>query len=213
MERRLVGRRPARIGLLGGTFDPPHLGHLQLADLAWSQLELTELRFLPVGRPPHKPDYPITADHHRCAMLERALAGRPHFQLDSTDLRRPPPHFTATLLALLRRREPEAHFWLVMGGDSLRDLLSWHEPEHVLSACRLAVLPRAGAAVDWPALTAALPTLPERLDWLDGEAPAVSASALRRQIRAGQRPRAWLPAGVWDYIQARRLYAPGPANA
>lgn len=201
----MLGRPARRIGLLGGTFDPPHLGHRLLAQAAYDQLALDAVHWLPVGAPAHKQRADLSAVEHRIAMTARAIAGAPHFVLDLTDAQRPGPHRTVTLLPLIRAAHPDAALWFLIGADSLRDFASWVEPERILTLCRLAVLPRPGAEPDWAALTARFPTLPERIDWLQGVGLSVSSTQLRRCF---WRPtcRALVHPAVRAYSAAHGLY-------
>lgn len=205
MERgRIKGAR--RLGLLGGTFDPPHIGHLLLAETARTQLALDAVLFTPVGNPPHKQGEMITAVSHRLAMCRLAIAGNPHFQLETMDAERPPPHYTATLFALLDDKYPDAAWWLIAGGDSLIDLPAWHNPEKIVTQCRLAILPRPGVAIDWEELIASLPGVDEAVDLLEGPFLHLSSTDLRRWRKEGRSLRYLMPTEVIDYIQQRRLY-------
>jgi nicotinate-nucleotide adenylyltransferase len=196
----------SRVGLLGGTFDPPHIGHLLLAECAREQLGLDRVLFLPVGRPPHKEYDSITAVDHRLAMTRLAVAGHEAFQVDTSDVERPPPHYTVTLLPLLKERYPGTALWLLVGSDSLRDLATWHRPEDLHRWCRLAVLPRPTEPVDWPALKQQMPATAGVIDLLDGPSVAISGRQIRRWVTMGRSLRYLTPAAVIDYIQRERLY-------
>jgi len=197
---------PARIGLLGGTFDPPHWGHLWLAELARIQLHLDKVHFLPVGEPPHKVGQQITAVSHRSQMVSLAIQDNPHFVLDKTDAQRPPPHSTVTLLPLLQQAQPNAQFWLLLGGDSLRDLPTWSQPDQLVTLCRLAVLPRPGVVIDWGLLAATIPGSKTAVDTLSGPTLSISATAIRHWVQAGHEPNYLLPTAVSTYIQTHQLY-------
>ena len=195
----------AHIGLLGGTFDPPHIGHLWLAETAQEQLGLTEVVFLPVGEPPHKRDRLITAVSHRLHMLQLALQDTP-FAIDLLDTYRPPPHTTVTLLPLLRATQPDAAFWWLIGADSLRDLPTWHDPQTIIAQCRLAVLPRSGVEIDWERLETAVPGIRAAVDWLSGPTLSLSSTVLRQWSRAGYSVRPLVGTAVGHYIQQHSLY-------
>ncbi|WP_420632302.1 nicotinate-nucleotide adenylyltransferase [Candidatus Leptofilum sp.] len=197
----------SRIGLLGGTFDPPHWGHLWLAELARVELELDKVLFLPVGNPVHKQRRVITAVPHRLHMVSLAIQDNPHFVLDTTDCNRSAPHTTVTLLPLLRQAYPNADFWLLIGGDSLRDLPTWVEPTRLIQQCRLAVLMRPGAEIDWQDLETAVPGIETAVDLLDGPTLSISATAIRRWVQNGFEPTYLLPTAVAKYIQQNHLYA------
>lgn len=194
-----------RIGLLGGTFNPPHVGHLELATRATEQLQLDEVRFLPVGDPTHKPVAGRISVNHRVAMTALALAGRPRFMLDLSDILRPEPHYTSTLVGLFRAQFPQAALWLLIGGDSLRDFYKWYRPAHIVGLVRLGVLPRPDVTVDWEPLDP-IPNLRQRVDMLEGGLVDVSSTMLRAIGADDERRRAYLPPLVSDYIGDHKLY-------
>ncbi len=204
--------RPHRIGLLGGTFDPPHWGHLWLAELARVQLNLDQVLFLPVGEPVHKVGQPITAVSHRLQMVSLAIQNNPNFVLDTTDCDRPSPHSTVTLLPLLCQAHANAKFWLLIGGDSLQDLPTWNQPEQLIAQCRLAVLLRPGVEIDWAYLETAVPGSKTAVDTLIGPTLSISATAIRNWVRQGHEPIYLLPTAVSDYIQRNQLYREKPTK-
>lgn len=195
-----------KIGLLGGTFDPPHWGHLWLAELARQQLGLDKVLFLPVGQPPHKVGREITAVPHRIQLVALAIQNNPNFILDTTDCHRPAPHSTVTLLPLLQAASPQACFWLLLGGDSLRDLPTWTDPTRLITQCRLAVLPRPEAIIDWERLETAVPGIKTAVDLLSGPTLSLSATAIRAWLREGYTATYLLPTAVAEYITQHRLY-------
>ncbi|MCA9916429.1 MAG: nicotinate-nucleotide adenylyltransferase [Anaerolineales bacterium] len=196
----------SRIGLLGGTFDPPHWGHLWLAESARVQLGLDKVLFLPVGDPVHKLGKEITAVSHRLQMVSLAIQDNPNFVLDTTDCRRPAPHTTVTLLPLMQEKYPDAVFWLLVGGDSLRDLPTWVEPTRLIRQCRLGVLPRPGVTFAWDNLETAVPGIKTAVDLLDGPTLSISATAIRAWIQDGHEATYLLPTAVSHYIQQNKLY-------
>ena len=200
---------PPRIGLLGGTFDPPHWGHLWLAELARVQLNLDQVLFLPAGEPVHKVGQQITAVPHRLQMVSLAIQDNPRFVLDQTDCQRPPPHTTVSLLPLLQATRPETRFWLLLGGDSLRDLPTWVKPQQLITLCRLAVLPRPGVEIDWEELETAVPGCKTAVDLLSGPTLSISATAIRAWVGQGHEPNYLLPTAVSNYIQKHHLYQLG----
>jgi nicotinate-nucleotide adenylyltransferase len=200
-----------RIGVLGGTFDPPHIGHLILAEVARQQLALDTILFLPVGQPPHKREEPISPVADRLVMTRLATADNPAFVVSVLDMNRPAPHYTATLAAPLREAYPDADFWLLVGGDSLRDLPTWHTPDRVVARFRLAVLPRPGAEFEWPTLTALVPGVRAATTMLEGPAVAISSTALRARAAGGRSLRYLLPAPVIAYIRRQQLYTSSAA--
>ena len=200
----------SRLGFLGGTFDPPHCGHLVLAETARVQLGLDRVLFVVAGRPPHKPGRPITPDRHRVAMVEAAIVGNPAFVVSRVDLDRPGPHYTVETLSLLRREYPEAELYFLIGGDSLAQFLTWRDPVGILRQARLAVMPRPGYEPDLAVLEQVLPDVHDRLAWLDAPFLDVSASDLRRRIREGLPIRYLVPPPVEAYVREHCLYAALP---
>jgi nicotinate-nucleotide adenylyltransferase len=197
------------LGILGGTFDPPHYGHLALAETARVQLELARVLFVPVGEPPHKPDQPITPAHHRAAMVEVAIADNPAFILCRVDLDRPGPHYTVETLALLGQEYPEAELFLLMGGDSLAQLLIWRDPAGIVRQAHLAVMPRPDYEPDLGALERAAPGIRGRLIWLASPHFDVAASDLRRRARESLPLRYLVPSPVEAYVREHHLYQVG----
>jgi nicotinate-nucleotide adenylyltransferase len=139
-------------------------------------------------------------------MVSLAIQDNPYFALDTTDCTRPAPHTTVTLLPLLQKAQPDAAFWLLLGGDSLRDLPSWTKPERLITQCRLAVLPRPGAVIDWEGLETAVPGIETAVDLLDGPPLSLSATAIRAWIKEGYTATYLLPTAVATYIQQNALY-------
>lgn len=199
-------KRFTKIGLLGGTFDPPHFGHLSLAKSAKEQLGLDRVLFLPVGQPVHKADAAITAEAHRLAMLALALQDEPSYAIDLTDVHREPPHPTYSLLPLMQAAYPGAALWLILGADSLRDLHTWRNPQRIIDSCRLAVMPRPGVTLSWDQLTALFPGIKTAVDMLAGPASSVSSTEIRRRLRDGEEVDPLLPTAVLSYISEHRLY-------
>lgn len=196
-----------RWGVFGGSFDPPHYGHLALAETARVQLRLDRVLFAPAGAPPHKRDAALSSGAHRAAMVLAAIEGNAAFALSRVDLERPGPHYTVDMLALLRQQAPEVAAWyFLMGEDSLHDLPTWHEPEGILAQAELAVMPRHGDRAAVPDVLAALPALQGRLTWLDVPPIDVSATALRRRVRRGLPLRYLVPPSVAAYVRAHGLY-------
>lgn len=195
-----------RIGVLGGTFDPPHKGHLALAENARAALCLSRLLFVPAADPPHKRGQPVTPAASRVAMLGRALSGRPGLCLSRLDIDRPGPHYSLDTMRLLREARPAAEFWFVMGADSLRDLPTWHRPLELVRLCRLAVAPRPGVNARADMHADVLPGLEQRVDLLDAALMPHASHEIAAMLRAGEDVSALLPAAVLKYIDERGLY-------
>jgi len=198
--------RITRIGILGGTFDPPHFGHLAMAQAALTQLQLDTVLFAPVGVQPLKQDQPATAPEHRARMLELAIADQPRFVLSRADLNRPGPHYTVDLLAIIQQQYPEAALWFIMGEDSLGDLLRWRDPARLIQLACLAVLRRPSCQPDWPALDRELPELRSRLDWIEHAEIDISASDIRQRVQHDLPIDALVPLKVIEFIHTQHLY-------
>lgn len=207
------------IGILGGTFDPVHFGHLRVALEALETLGLAEVRLLPCGQPPHR-EPPRAAASARRTMLELALAGQPGLRVDLRELERPGPSYMVDTLASLRAELGAAPLCLLLGSDAFLGLPGWHRWQELPALAHLVVLHRPGASlVDVPPPLAAL--LAERQVHTPAALVArpagailqlavtpldISASAIRTLIGAGRSPRYLLPEVVWDYIRTQGLY-------
>lgn len=192
-----------RIGILGGTFDPIHLGHLRAAETAREGLDLDLVAFVPSAIPPHR-NGPISDAVDRFAMACLASAGHSRFVAWDTELKRTGPSYTVDTLATLRSEHPEDDLVLVVGSDTFPEMTGWREPERVFSLVQVAVVNRPGE----PALDP-LPPFPEArgVVHVDGPALAISATSIRERVRRGQSVRYLVPDPVADYITKRRLYA------
>ncbi len=196
-----------RLGLLGGTFDPVHRGHLALARAARDELGLDEVLFVPAGQPWRKAGRIIAANEHRLAMLRRALEGEAAFQVSRLELERPGPSYTADTLEALRDDRPEDELFFLLGEDALMDLSNWARPQRILELARLAVARRADTSPE--ALEEAerrFPGLGERVIWLKMPAVAVSATEIRKRVRRGQPIGDLVPVTVDEYIRTQGLY-------
>jgi nicotinate-nucleotide adenylyltransferase len=190
-----------RIGLFGGTFDPPHLGHLALAEHARDRLRLDQVRFIPAGRPPHKRGERITSAAGRVAMTRLAVRGNPAFTVSTIETRRGGPSFTIETLRAVAAEAPGARLFLLMGADSLDDFANWREPEAILRLATLVVADRPGAGGRRVGVPGG-----RRVVRLDNAVLAVSSSLLRARVRAGRSVRYLVPDAVAAYIARHRLY-------
>ena len=194
-----------RIGLFGGTFDPPHVGHLALAEWARAQLALDHVLFVPAGRPPHKGRARLSPVEHRVAMTRLAVRGNRAFAVSTLETRRHGPSFTVDTLRALKRREPRSRLFLLMGADSLAEFHTWRDPEGIVAFATLAVAERPGAPGPGRRAARAGRT-GARVTWLRNPGLAVSSSAIRARLRAGQTVRYLVPDAVARYIARHRLY-------
>ena len=197
----------ARVGVFGGTFDPPHIGHLILAAEAHSQLGLDKVVWVLTPFPPHKRDHEITGLEDRMDMLNAALVGNSDFEISRVDIDRPPPLYAADTMQLLKEDYPGCDLAYLMGGDSLSDLPSWHAPRQFVSACDLiGVMCRPGQNVDMAALETALPGIGVKVRFIQAPLLEIASSQLRRRVTEGRPFRYYLRAAVYNIILERNLY-------
>lgn len=200
-----------RVGLLGGTFDPIHYGHLVIAEEVRTVLHLAEMVFVPAGHPPHKPGRIVTEAQHRLAMLELAIASNPHFTISLVDLERPGPSYTVETLQVLRQQwGAQTAIYFVIGGDSLEDLLAWYDPAGILQQLTaLVAVQRPGyeeAAGYRDTLEARLPGIKQRLIMVQAPQLDISATDLRRRVAEGRPIKYQTPEAVERYIIEYGLY-------
>lgn len=215
----------APIGVLGGTFDPIHYGHLRLAEELGETLRLEEVRFIPSGTPPHR-SAPAVPAEHRLAMAQLAAAGNSRFKVDEREVRRAGPGYTYDTLKALRAELGEARpLALLLGADAFLELATWHRWREILGLAHIAVAHRPGFPVEQWSGRMPLPLAREysarhmqqplavHLSPAGGivvvpfTALDISATAIRDMLRAGASPRYLLPGAVLDYIRSHRLYA------
>jgi nicotinate-nucleotide adenylyltransferase len=200
-----------RVGLLGGSFDPPHMGHLILAQEACEQLALDRVLFAPAGQQPLKAGQPVTAVEDRVRMTQLAIAGNPHFELSRADVDRPGPHYTIDLVRIVAGKfPPGSELYFLMGFDSLADLPKWREPDQLIRTVRLVALTRPEVRIDWDALEAQLPGVRERVQLLDMPEIEIASRDLRERARTGRSIRYMVPDGVVAYIADKGLYRQEP---
>jgi nicotinate-nucleotide adenylyltransferase len=198
---------PDRIGILGGTFDPPHVGHLWLASLAADDLGLDRVLFMPAAQPPHKRRAGMSSITERLLMTRLAISGNDAFELTTVEVGRAGPSYTIDSVEELLRTYPDAQLFLLMAADSLANIDSWREPDRLLSLIEWAVGPRPGApAMDAAALRQRFGAGAERIHLLEGPALDVSASQIRRRVAAGRTIRYLVPQAVEEMILATGLY-------
>jgi nicotinate-nucleotide adenylyltransferase len=197
----------ARLGILGGTFDPIHHGHLVAAEEAHNQLGLDQVLFVPAGEPPHKPNRPISPVHHRLRMIELAIAGKPHLAISRVDADRPGPCYTVDTFRLLRAKWGSAPvLFFIEGADSLTDITTWYQPERLIELCDLAVVARPGVEIDLAGLEKGLPGLMSRIHWVQMPCLEISSSDLRARVRGGRSISYLVPPAVEAYILEQGLY-------
>ena len=196
-----------RIGLFGGTFDPPHLGHLILASEAQFQLELNRLLWTLTPEPSHKQDQLITSIEHRLAMVNLAIADNPSFELSRAELDRPGPHYTLDTIKLIAEQHPDAEIIPIIGGDSLHDLPSWHRPQELLYAAHwIGVMRRPGEAANLEELERELPGISSKVHYVNAPLLEIASSEIRSRIADGRPYRYYLTDPVYHYINQHQLY-------
>jgi len=194
----MTATSPVRsIGLLGGSFDPVHHGHLIAGRVAAEALGLDELRFVPVREQPFKLGRHVAPPADRAAMLDLAIAGVLGFSVERIELDRPGPSYTVDTLLALRAREPEARLTLLIGADAAVDLGAWHRAAELPGLARIVVFARPGTPVPASALVADTVAVP---------AIEISATEIRRRVRTGLPIRYWVPDAVAEYVARHRLY-------
>jgi nicotinate-nucleotide adenylyltransferase len=201
-----------RIGLFGGTFDPPHFGHLVLAEWARVRLRLDRVVFVPAGTPPHKRGRRLTDAALRLALTRLAVRGNPAFTVSGFEARRAGPSFTVDTLRHFHARQPGARFYLLMGADSLADFPSWHEPVEIARLATLIVAARPAQPA--PGVRARSHPLVQarargRVVLLDNPLVAISSSVLRARARAGRSLRYLVPDAVAAYVARHGMYRRG----
>jgi len=203
-----MGLVTLQLGILGGTFDPIHVGHLLMAEIARETLTLDRVLLVPAADPPHKRGVRKTAAYHRRRMVELAIAGNTAFELCLFDLERPGPHYSVDMVRGIRTQYALAadacHF--LIGSDSLADLSTWHNPHELAKLCRLAVACRPAYQPDLAGLEKEIPGIKSRLNWVPIPAVDFAASTIRTRVRSGQTIRYQVPDAVWRYITDQRLY-------
>ncbi len=201
-----------RLGILGGTFDPVHYGHLLLAECCRERCRLDRVWFMPTAVPPHKQANAITPAQHRVEMLSLAIAGNASFEVSCYEIDKGGVNYTVETLAHLREKDPSRDLFFLMGGDSLVDLPTWREPARICQLATLVVVRRSGLAeLDFDALTGILsPPQIETMRQHVVEMPRIDlrARAIRGLVAAGQSIRYRTPRAVEKYIETHGLYRP-----
>ena len=206
MEKHRPTAEKRRIGLMGGTFDPIHYGHLVIAEEVYATLNMDEMIFIPAGQPPHKPGRVVTSVQHRLAMLELALASNPHFTISLVEIDRPGLSYLVDTLRILRTQMgTNVELSFVMGWDSLEELHTWYEPEGILEELDTLVAVGRPGYVDEGAynnkqLEARLPGISQRLRVVQAPRLSVSSTDLRQRIAQGSQSNIRYPKQSSSYI-------------
>ena len=196
-----------RLGIFGGTFDPPHVGHLILAAEARDQLQLDSTIWVLTPDPPHKRGENISSIAHRLDMVELAISEDIGFSLSFVDIDRPGPHYTVDTVRLLRRNYPNDELVYLMGGDSLHDLPNWYKAKELLNAVDgIGVMRRPGDDIDLSVLMEKLPQLKEKLNFVTAPLLEISAEQIRRRARQNRTYRYYLLPKIFQYISINHIY-------
>jgi nicotinate-nucleotide adenylyltransferase len=196
-----------RLGIFGGTFDPPHVGHLILAMEAYDQLHLDKVLWVLTPNPPHKIGKQITPANDRLCMVSASIAEDPAFELSRVDIDRPGPHYVKETVNLLHQQFPEAELVFLMGGDSLHDLPTWYEPKEFIKECdRLGVMHRVGEKINLELLESALPGISSKVEFIEAPILEISSKKIRQLVSQGKPYRYYLLPNVYEIIQTSGLY-------
>jgi nicotinate-nucleotide adenylyltransferase len=197
----------ARIGLFGGTFDPPHIGHMIMATEALHALKLDRVLWILTPRSPLKEDRVISPLEQRVDLVYAALRDKPEFDLSKVDVNREPPYYAVDTVRLLKKENPGDEFVYIMGGDSLRDLPAWHDPAgFVIELARLGVYRRPGAEPDLDALESICPGIKAKTVFFTAPLIEISAADIRQRIREGRPYRYFLLPSVYQAINRHNYY-------
>jgi nicotinate-nucleotide adenylyltransferase len=191
-----------KIGIYGGTFDPPHLGHLIVAEHVRVHQGLDRVVFIPVAMAPHKQGQQVTEARHRLAMLSLAVATNPAFVVSDEEIRRGGVSYTVDTLAALRAMDPAADLSILIGADNARDFDSWKDPAAIRAAARIVVMHRPRVELDLGELKKKIPEAVV----VDVPGIDIAGRVIRRRIAAGLSVKYLVPDGVLDYILQNSLY-------
>ncbi len=196
------------IGVLGGTFDPIHIGHLILAEEARARLNLAVILFVPAGQPWLKVDSPISPAEHRLEMVRLAIADKTYFKLSTMEIERAGPSYTVDTIAELKAQlGAEDELFFILGWDNLAELPQWRQPSRLITMCHLVAVPRVGYPIpDLNALEAIIPGLSQRVMLMDKPEIDISASVIRSRVAQGLSIRHLVPESVNRYIKQHKLY-------
>lgn len=194
-----------RLGVLGGTFDPMHNGHIAAAEAAIDCADLDEVVFVPTGTPPHRPAA-VASAVQRLEMGRLATADDPRFSVSDVEVNRAGPSYTVDTLLALRAANPHAELFLVLGWDAASFFRTWHRPDEVIALAPIIVVTRPGRTAPGQAELARVGLQPGRVILCERPTPAVSASEIREAVRQGRSVAGLVPEAVGRYIASQRLY-------
>jgi nicotinate-nucleotide adenylyltransferase len=205
----MAGLNPVggRLGVFGGTFDPPHIAHLILAAEAYFQLGLDRVLWVLTPNPPHKPERIFTSIKHRLDMVLSAIEDEPKFELSTVDIDRPPPLYAVDTVHLLKQQYPGMDIAYLLGGDSLADLPNWYQPYDFVRSCsQLCVMRRPNDKIDLQVLESIIPGIGSKIRFFSTPMLGISSTLIRKLIRDKRHYRYYLPPTVYQIIRERQLY-------
>ncbi|MSD83381.1 nicotinate-nucleotide adenylyltransferase [Lactobacillus curvatus] len=185
-----------QVGIMGGTFNPPHIGHLVMAEQVRSQLGLDKVLFMPDANPPHVDEKKTLPAKHRVAMVERAIANNPHFELDLMEIERGGVSYTYDTIVALKQQHPEIDYYFIIGGDMVDYLPTWHRIDDLVQLVQFVGVKRTGYKQQTP-----YPVL-----WVDAPVIDISSTQIRNKLQQGCSVRYLIPDLVFEYIQKEGLY-------
>lgn len=201
------GKRLKRIGIFGGTFDPPHVGHQILAMEAFDELKLDEVHWVLAPNPPHKLGKRITPTNIRLKMVKAAIKNEKIFKLSRVDLDREGPHYVLDTVNIFRGQHPNHLLFFIMGGDSLHELPKWHASNAFVAACDgIGVMHRPGEKIDLSNLEHAIPGLTEKIHFIEAPLLEISSNKIRELVSVGKPYRYYLPRDVYRIVKKENLY-------
>lgn len=197
-----------KVGIMGGTFNPIHYGHLFLAENAYEQLGLDRVLFIPTKNPPHKAKPDAVTDQQRVDMISLAISDNPHFELSMMELEREGMTYTADTLTILNERHPEVEYFFLVGADSLFMMQDWHKPQRIFDLCTVVVAGRDN--VDQEQIEQHIKYLntiyKARIVTIQMPTIQIASAVIRERIGMNKTIRYYVPAGVLDYIKKNALY-------
>ncbi|HTY36222.1 MAG TPA: nicotinate-nucleotide adenylyltransferase [Bacteroidota bacterium] len=195
-------KKITRIGIFGGSFDPPHLGHIVIAELARRQLGLERVFLVPAFKPPHKAGRYASTARDRLHMTKLSIRGNRNLRVSDIEIRRRGISYTVDTVRFFKKKYHSASLFLIIGGDSLRQFKTWREPDVILSLCELVVYRRPGAGTR----VSSVRGFP--IHYVEGPSMDVSSSEIRARLKSGKPVEDMLRKGVLQYIRRNELYVP-----
>ena len=197
-----------RVGIMGGTFDPIHIGHLVIAELVRDEFSLDKVVFIPAAEPPHKLNQKVTRAEHRYVMTEMAIASNPHFEISDIEMRRTGPSYTInTMTELVKDFGDDNDFYFIVGADSILDLPNWDRVDDLLNLCHFVGTSRPGCIVDMEKMKAELGEIAgEKIHIIETPELEISSTDIRRRLSKGTSIKYIVPAEVEEYIYKNKLY-------